>query len=156
MNKKPPELHLIDGTKPRDRAMPVMLPEKMRNRIPAAPWASDPSQWNRQKFIEETSDFLFNAYGIGNDQDQHMLSMLADHMETYIKCMAAINKSGLITKFNNGLTVGPNPYLSIKNKATTLIIQMMNELGLTPRGRLSINKAEDESSVSHFMRGPTG
>jgi hypothetical protein len=32
----------------------------------------------------------------------------------------------------------------------------MNELGLTPRGRLSINKPEEGSNISKFLRGPKG
>jgi phage terminase small subunit len=82
--------------------------------------------------------------------------MLADNIETYVKCMAGIKKTGIIAKFNNGQTVGPSPFLSVKNKATTLIIQLMNELGLTPRGRLTKQKAGDESPVARILRGPKG
>lgn len=155
MNKKPIELHLIQGTKNRmTRDIPAMLPDNIRNRIPAAPWGEDPAKWDKQQFIADTADFLFNAYGIGNDQDQHIITMLADQMDTYVQCVAAIRKSGLVTKFNNGATVGQNPYLLVKNKSAALIIQMMGELGLTPRGRLAINKSEDDSAVAKLMRGP--
>lgn len=156
MNKKPPELHLIDGTVTRSREMPVMLPETIRCRIPVAAWGEDPSKWDRQKFIEDTADFLFKAYGIGNAQDQHILSVLADHMDTYVSCVDAIRKAGPVTRNNNGATVGPNPYLSVRNKTTTLIIQLMNELGLTPRGRLSTSNADDDSPLDKLMRGPKG
>ena len=36
----------------------------------------------------------------------------------------------------------------------TLIIQIMNELGLTPRSRLSSGKAESDSPVAQFLKGP--
>jgi hypothetical protein len=36
----------------------------------------------------------------------------------------------------------------------TLIIQLMNELGLTPRSRLSAGKQEEDSPVAQFLKGP--
>jgi P27 family predicted phage terminase small subunit len=153
MNKKPPELHLVDGTTPR-KGMPSMLPEKIKKRIPQAEWLDNPAAWDKVKFIEETSNFLYEVYGIGNDQDKHTLGMLADHIDLYVKCTKGINKNGIVTTFNNGQTVGPNPYIGIRNKTMTLIIQLMNELGLTPRSRLSAGKIEEESPVAQFLKGP--
>ncbi len=153
MNRKPPELHLIDGTTSR-RGNSLMLPEQVKKRIPKAEWLDDPAVWDRDKFVKETSDFLFEVYGIGNDQDKHTLAMLADHIETYVNCTRMIRKGGIISTFNNGQTVGPNPYLSVRNKTMTLIIQLMNELGLTPRSRLAAGKSEEESPLSQFLKGP--
>jgi phage terminase small subunit len=65
-----------------------------------------------------------------------------------------IEANGIITRFNNGQTVGPNPYLTVRNKTMTLIIQLMNEMGLTPRSRLSAGKMEEDSPVSQFLKGP--
>lgn len=152
-NKKPPELHLVDGTTPR-KGMPSALPDSIKKRIPKAEWVDDPASWDKSKFIEETANFLYEVYGIGNDQDKHTLAMLADHIDTYVQCTRAIKKGGIITTFNNGQTVGPNPYLSVRNKTMTLIIQLMNELGLTPRSRLSAGKREEESPIAQFLRGP--
>ena len=153
MNKKPPELHLVDGTTPR-KGMPKALPDNLKKRSPRAEWVDNPEAWDKNKFIEETSEFLYNVYGIGNDQDKHTLAMLADHIDVYVKCTAAIKAGGIISKFNDGKTVGPNPYLSVRNKTMTLIIQLMNELGLTPRSRLSAGKTEDDSPVAQFLKGP--
>jgi len=153
MNKKPPELHLVDGTTPR-KGMPASLPDTLKKRIPKAEWVDNPEAWDKSKFIEETSEFLYDVYGIGNNQDKHTLAMLADHIDTYVQCTRAIKKGGIVTSFNNGQTIGPNPYLTVRNKTMTLIIQLMNELGLTPRSRLSAGKSEDESPVAQFLRGP--
>ena len=131
-----------------------MLPEKIKKRIPQAEWLDNPAAWDKVKFIEETSNFLYEVYGIGNDQDKHTLGMLADHIDLYVKCTKGINKNGIVTTFNNGQTVGPNPYIGIRNKTMTLIIQLMNELGLTPRSRLSAGKIEEESPVAQFLKGP--
>jgi P27 family predicted phage terminase small subunit len=152
-NKKPPELHLVDGTTPR-KGMPAMLPASIKKRIPKADWLDDPDAWDKAKFIEETANFLYDVYGIGNDQDKHTLAMLADHIETYIQCNKALKKTGIVSKFNDGKTIGPNPYLTVRNKTMTLIIQIMNELGLTPRSRLSAGKTEEDSPVAQFLKGP--
>jgi len=155
MNKKPPELHLIDGTTPRGEKA-VLLPQSIRKRIPKAEWMDNPDAWDKDKFIEETSAFLFEVYGIGNDQDKHVLSILADHIDTYVHCTRSIRKNTLIINYNNGSTPGPNPLISIRNKTTTLIIQLMNELGLTPRSRLSAGKMEEDTPLAKLMRGPKG
>lgn len=154
-NKKAPELHIVDGTNSRKgRAAP--LPDSIKKRIPKAEWLDNPAAWNKDQFIQETSEFLFTVYGIGNDQDKHTLAMLADHIEMYIMCTRGIKKNGLVTQFNEGKTIGPNPYISIRNKTMSLIIQLMNELGLTPRSRLVAGKQEENSPVSQFLRGPLG
>jgi len=153
MNKKPPELHLIDGTTPR-REKPTLLPSSVKRRVPKAYWADNPEAWNKDKFIEETSSFLYEVYGIGSDQDQHLLAILADHIETYVNANRSIKSNTLVISYNNGQTPGPNPMISIRNKATTYIIQLMNELGLTPRSRLTAGKVEDNSAIGKLMRGP--
>ena len=153
MNRKPPELHLVDGTTPR-KGRSILLPETIKKRIPKADWLDNPDAWDKDVFITETSEFLYTVYGIGNDQDKHVLAMLAGYMDTYISCSKAIAKSGIVTKFNNGATIGPNPYLTIKNKTQVIIVQLMNELGLTPRGRLCAGKTESNSPMSIFMQGP--
>lgn len=155
MNKKPPELHLIDGTTPRG-AKPVVMPASIKKRIPKAEWMDNPDAWDKEKFIEETSQFLYEVYGIGNDQDKHVLAMLADHIDTYVNCTRSIRKNTLIINYNNGSTPGPNPMISIRNKTTTLILQLMNELGLTPRSRLAVGKVEDTNPISRLMKGPKG
>jgi len=158
MNKKPPELHLIDGTKPRGKSTqnPAVVPASIKKRIPEAEWLENPSAWNRKTFIAETSDYLYAVYGIGSEQDKHTLSMLADQIETYVTCMEGIKETGLVVEYNDGKTTGASPYLTIKNKATTLIIQLMNELGLTPRGRLSLSKSNEGDDVAKFLLGPKG
>ena len=155
MNRKPPELHVVDGTKSRYGTI-MEIPPEMKKRIPVAEWMDNPAAWDKRKFVDETAEFLFSVYGIGNDQDRHALAMLADHVDTYVKCSKEIDRDGIITNFNNGATRGPNPYLSVRNKTLSLIIQLMNELGLTPRSRLSAGKIEKESPLAVFLKGPLG
>jgi P27 family predicted phage terminase small subunit len=150
-NRLPPELHLVHGTRAEHSA--ELLPEKVRKRVPQADWLDNPQAWNRQKFIKETSDFLWDTYGIGSDQDKHVLAALATQIEIYVKCWEGVQKKGIITVFNNGQTVGPNPFLTAGDKALSRAIVLMNELGLTPRGRLS-GKASEGGKYSSLLKGP--
>lgn len=153
MNRKPPELHIIDGTKSRTGNTRT-LPDAIKQRIPRAEYMDNPDAWDKEKFVEETAEFLYETYGIGNKVDKHTLYMLAENLDLFIKATKGIAKNGIVTTFNNGATVGPNPYISIRNKAHTLIIQTMNELGLTPRSRLSAGKVEESSPLAQFLKGP--
>lgn len=156
MNKKPPELHLIEGTKSRAVNIGTTLPEELRNRIPEAEWMHNPDAWDKSAFVKETSDFLWEVYGIGNDYDKHILAMLADQIDTYVACNKGIRKGGVISRFNNGATVGPNPFVTVRDKTLAKIIQLMNEMGLTARSRLSASKTEPDSPLAKFLKGPLG
>lgn len=160
MNKKPPELHLIDGTKPyhnvKNASKPALIPENIKKRIPKAYWLDVPESFDKNRFISETSEFLHEVYGIGCEQDQHALAVLADHVEVYCQCSILLKSKAVIVPFNDGKTWGTHPALSLRMKTATLMFQAMNELGLTPRSRLSGQKTGDDSAVAKFMRGPKG
>jgi phage terminase small subunit len=79
--------------------------------------------------------------------------MLAGHISTYIECEKGIKVTGIITKYNNGKTLGPSPFVSLRDKVTPRIIALMNELGLTPRSRLQGNPSDD-IEISELMAGP--
>ena len=151
MNRLPPELHLVHGTQAAHKG--TMLPESVRARVPKADWLDNPDAWDRDVFVKETSEFLWETYGIGSNQDKHVLAALANQMEIYIKCMKGVAKNGIVTTFNNGATVGPNPYLSAGDRALARAVVLMNELGLTPRGRLATNKQEG-GKYSKLLAGP--
>lgn len=151
-NKLPPEVHSVHGTKGMNTG--VFIPEKLKSRIPFAEWASQPELFTKQRFIEETAQYLFDVYGIGTDQDRHTLMMLADQMQTYIDARAQQDKHPLVVKINNGKTLAPNPYIALANKAMENCIKLMNELGLTPKSRLAANKLEDSSIWNDFLSGP--
>ena len=110
----------------------------------------------QRKFILETADFLYVTYGIGNDQDKHTITMLADQMDLYIECNRRIITDGIIAEYNDGKTMGPAPAVAIREKTLAKIILLMNELGLTPRSRLSSGKVSENTQVAKFLRGPKG
>lgn len=150
-NKLPPEVHGVHGSKGMN--VGIMIPEKLKARIPFAEWASQPELFSKQRFVEETAQYLFDVYGIGTEQDRHTLMMLADQMQTYIDARAQQDKHPLVVKINNGKTLAPNPYISLANKAMENCIKLMNELGLTPKSRLAANKLEDASPLADFLKG---
>lgn len=150
-NRLPPELHLVHGTKAAHQAQP--LPEKLKARIPKADWLDNPELWDRNQFIKETSDFLWETYGIGSDQDKHVLSALASQIEIYINCWKGLQKSGIVTKFNNNSTIGISPFMTAGDKALIRAISLMGELGLTPKTRLSQNKTE-HGKYANLLSGP--
>lgn len=150
-NRLPPELHIVHGTKAAHQGK--TLPENVRRRVPKANWLDDPDAWDRDEFIRETSDFLWDTYGIGSNQDKHILAALAMQLDIYVKCCKGIAQGGIITKFNNGANIGPNPFLTAGDKALSRAIVLMNELGLTPRGRLATNKTEG-GKYSDLLAGP--
>jgi len=150
-NKLPPEIHSVHGSKGMN--VGVMMPEKLKARIPFAEWASQPELFSKQRFVDETAQYLFDVYGIGTEQDRHTLMMLADQMQTYIDARSQQDKHPLVVKINNGKTLAPNPYISLANKAMENCVKLMNELGLTPKSRLAANKLEDDSPLADFLKG---
>lgn len=150
-NKLPSEVHAVHGTKGVNAG--VAIPESLKVRIPFAEWASQPELFSKQRFVDETAQYLYDVYGIGTEQDRHTLMMLADQLQTYIDARSQQDKHPLVVKINNGKTLAPNPFISVANEAMKNAIKIMNELGLTPKSRLAANKLEDGSALGDFLKG---
>jgi phage terminase small subunit len=148
----PAEVHLIHGTK--GEKMGTLLPETVKKRIPKSEWMDNPEAWSKERFYNETADYLFEVYGIGSDQERHTLTMLTDQIDTYVDCNRHIAVEGLVVHFNDGKTVGPSPYVSIRKEALKQIILLMNELGLTPKSRLAKPSTMPSSTLGKLMLGP--
>ena len=126
----------------------------IEQRIPLANWVVDPNTWNKYTFINEASQFMWEAYGNTTEQDQHALAMLAEVLETVVICCNDIAKNGLVVTHHNGVT-GKNHHVEIRDKAIARSVLLMNELGLTPKGRFPL-KPKLNSQVEKFMLGPKG
>ena len=148
----PAEVHLIHGTK--GEKMGTLLPESVKRRIPESEWMDNPEAWSKKRFYDETSEYLYDVYGIGSDQERHVLTMLTDQIDTYVDCNRHIAVEGLVTTFNDGKTIGPSPYVSIRKEALKQIILLMNELGLTPKSRLAKTNTAPTSIIGKLMLGP--
>lgn len=120
--------------------------------IPLANWVSDPNSWDKYVFINEASKFMWEAYGNNTEQDQHALAMLAEVLETFVICCKDIAKNGLVVTHHNGVT-GKNHHVEIRDKAIAKSVLLMNELGLTPKGRLPLKPAPS-LKFQKFLSGP--
>ena len=149
--KIPTEVHAIHGTK--GMRPGVILPDRIKQRIPFAEWAKNPSAFNPEEFVKETAEYLFQVYGIGSAQDRHTLMMLADQLHVYVHARHEMLNGELVIQTNNGKTAAPNPHIAIANNAIIHAIKLMNELGLTPKSRLASNKTEDKQ-INDFLSGP--
>lgn len=150
-NRLPAELHIVKGTVGMRKAKP--LPADVRDRVPQADWLEHPEKWDRQQFIKETSAFLWDVYAIGSDQDKHVLAALAAQLDIYVRCWKEIQKADLVIEYNQGATMGANPYFTLGDKALSRAIVLMNELGLTPKSRLASNKQEG-GKFAKLLNGP--
>ena len=126
--------------------------EVVLQQIPLARWIKDPKTWDKFAFIEEASQYLWDAYGSSTEQDKHALAMLAEVLETFVTCCQEIAKNGLVVIHHNGVT-GKNHHVDIRDKAITKAVMLMNELGLTPKSRFPI-KSKPNPEFERFMRGP--
>lgn len=120
--------------------------------ISPAKWVADPSSWNKSDFIDDASKFLWEAYGDNANHDQHVLAILAEILEMIVICCNDINKNGLVVIHNNGVT-GKNHHVEIRDKAITKAILLMNEMGLTPKGRFPM-KPKINPEFERLVRGP--
>ena len=150
-NKKPPEIHLVQGTKGMNAG--ILIPEKLKSRIPYAEWADTPESFTKEGFVNETADYLYEVYGIGTKQDRHTLKFLADQLKIYIDASTEQEKHPLVIKINGGKTFSPNPYIAIANRAMENCLKIMGELGLTPQSRLANGKTESDSNFTALLRG---
>ena len=130
------------------------LPNSMLERVPFAEWLNNPGDWDNQKFITETANFLWDAYEIGTNQDKHALGILATLLETIVISNIDIEKNGLVVTHSNGVT-GKNHHVDIRDKAITRAVLLMNELGLTPKGRLPVAQ-KMSPQMTALLAGPKG
>ena len=149
-NKLPPELHIVRGTKGENAG--VLIPENLRQRIPIAEWQDNLDAWDEKVFIKETADFLYETYGLGSAQDRHLLTMLAKYITLYIRCWKSVETEPVIAEFNNGKTMGANPHITVAKDTMNKIVSLCNELGLTPRGRLS-TKMPEKNEFDDLLAG---
>ena len=115
-----------------------------------ADWQNDIDSWDKARFISETSTYLHDMFD--SHQDQHLIGMLAESIETYVACTKDIRLNGLVVIHKNGVT-GKNHHVEIRDKALARSLQIMNELGLTPKTREK-PKPKPSAEMIAFLLGP--
>lgn len=116
-----------------------------------AEWLEKPDTWDRKRFAEQVTKAMVDAYGIEVKFDQHLVSMLTDQMETYVKATKALQSEDLIEYANNGARM-PNPNQKVRDTALARVMQLLTMLGLVPNGRPKKSNAPTE--LEELLEGP--
>jgi P27 family predicted phage terminase small subunit len=126
-------------------------------KIPIVCWLHDPDSFNKEQFYKETIEFLFAIYRNAADIDKHLVAMLADTLETYIKCKKVLDKEGYVIEFNDGKTLGTNPLYKTMDNAVSSYISLTNELQISLKARVKNGVKEPtevDEAIKKLMRGP--
>ncbi len=126
--------------------------------IPDEPsWISDIESWDENNFLSSTKEFLLKKNKVIDDVDLQLLAILSTQIGLYVTSIKAIHTQGAVIAFNKGLTMGPNPHITIADKALNRVIQLMKELELTPKGKDGFkSNVEFTEEYLSFMAGPKG
>lgn len=151
-SRLPPELHVVHGTRAKHKDM--LLPDDIKDRVPTCEWIDDFEKWDKVKFQEEMSDFLWETYGIGCKQDRHILGAIAYNMDVFVQCARGMAKTEVLTHFNGGQNVGVNPLFLAGDRAMARVQSLMGELGLTPKSRLAGGKKQEGGKYASLLSGP--
>jgi P27 family predicted phage terminase small subunit len=118
-------------------------------------WMDEPDSWNRDYFLEKTKNYLFKKNGVLDMADIQLVGMLASQIEIYVSSVQELKSSGLVINFNNGVTMGPNPHMTIADKALNRVVQIMKELELSPKSRSGYrSNYEISPELKRFLEGP--
>ena len=116
-----------------------------------AHWLEDPTTWDREKFSAEVNAAMVDAYGLDVEFDTHLITMLTDQMDTYVKAASALMTEPLIEIANNGARMG-NPNQKIRDCSLARIMQLLTMLGLVPSGRPK--RANAPTEIDELLAGP--
>lgn len=106
-------------------------------------------------FFELNRQMLLEKYGYENDVQLQLLAMLAKQVSLYTQSMRDLRMSGTVITFNNGVTLGPNPHISIADKSLNRIIQILKELRLIETEKVDVDLGSERSfCVNKFLKGP--
>ena len=118
-------------------------------------WMDEPDSWNRDYFLEKTKSYPFKKNGVLDMADIQLVGMLASQIEIYVSSVQELKSSGLVINFNNGVTMGPNPHMTIADKALNRVVQIMKELELSPKSRSGYrSNYEISPELKRFLEGP--
>jgi phage terminase small subunit len=119
------------------------IPTHLRCRIPKAGWQDKPESFCRMQFIEETSNFIKEVYGVEPEVYQYMVWLLSLEVQCYIDAKIGFEESGSQIVIDNR----ENPWIRVQMIATKNIIRLSRELGLTPASRLPVFGQKDATQT---------
>lgn len=116
-----------------------------------ANWLKNPQSWDKETFAIQIRKAMVDAYGLEVEIDEHMITMLTDQMDTYVKAAKALLTEDLIELANNGARMA-NPNQKVRDGALARIMQLMTMLGLVPSGRPKRSNAPTD--IDELLAGP--
>jgi P27 family predicted phage terminase small subunit len=143
----PPNLNIVKNVRKKSTE------SKTANLMPN--YLGNPDEWDKAAFFESTKQFLLKKNGVLDIADIQLIEMLASQIEIYFASVCELKTAGLIINFNNGVTLGPNPYMNIADKALNRIVQVMKELELSPKARAGYrSNYEISPELKRLIEGP--
>ena len=116
-----------------------------------AKWLENPDTWDKEVFAGEVNQAMISAYGMEVSFDEHLITMLADQMDTYVKATKALLNEELIEYANNGARMA-NPNQKVRDCSLARVMQLLTMLGLVPSGRPKKSAAPNE--IDELLEGP--
>ena len=116
-----------------------------------ANWLKNPESWDKESFAIQIRKAMLDAYGLDVEIDEHIITMLADQMDTYVKAAHKLLTEDLVEVANNGARMA-NPNQKIRDAALAKIMQLLTMLGLIPNGRPK--KANTPTDIDELLAGP--
>ena len=94
---------------------------------------------------------MVDTYGLEVKFDTHIITMLADQMDTYVKSTKALLTEDLIEYANNGARMA-NPNQKVRDTSLARIMQLLTMLGLVPNGRPK--RSNTPTEIDELLEGP--
>lgn len=116
-----------------------------------ANWLKNPESWDKEAFAIQIRKAMLDAYGLDVEIDEHIITMLADQMDTYVKAAHKLLTEDLVEVANNGARMA-NPNQKIRDAALAKIMQLLTMLGLIPNGRPK--KSNSPTDIDELLAGP--
>jgi hypothetical protein len=116
-----------------------------------ANWLKNLSAWDREGFAIQIRKAMVDAYGLEVEVDEHIITMLSDQMDTYVKAANKLLVEDLVEVANNGARMA-NPNQKIRDGALSKIMQLLTMLGLVPNGRPK--RSNTPTDIDELLAGP--
>lgn len=116
-----------------------------------ATWLEQPEAWDKKIFAQEVNQIMVDTYGLEVKFDTHLITMLADQMDTYVKSTKALLTEDLIEYANNGARMA-NPNQKVRDTSLARIMQLLTMLGLVPNGRPK--RSNTPTEIDELLEGP--
>ena len=116
-----------------------------------ANWLKNLESWDKENFAIQIRKAMVDAYGLDVEIDEHIITMLTDQMDTYVKAANRLLVEDLVEVANNGARMA-NPNQKIRDAALSKIMQLLTMLGLVPNGRPK--KSNAPTDIDELLAGP--